>query len=95
MRWTLKPVQGEMSIRTRSRSVRRFVGNAKQIFENGGRPGKDPETEIKELHAKIGQKYAGGTFGSSDSVTGVSQSRSRTRPGPNKTKTSHLSGWLY
>ena len=34
---------------------KRLVGNAEQLFENGSRPGKDPETEIKELHAKIGQ----------------------------------------
>ena len=34
---------------------KRLVGNAEQLFENGSRPGKDPEAEIRELHAKIGQ----------------------------------------
>lgn len=34
---------------------KRLLDNADQIFENGSRNGKDPEAEIKELHAKIGQ----------------------------------------
>jgi transposase-like protein len=34
---------------------KRLLDNADQIFENGSRNGKDPEGEIKELHAKIGQ----------------------------------------
>ena len=34
---------------------KRLLDNAEQIFENGSRNGKDPEAEIKELHAKIGQ----------------------------------------
>jgi transposase len=34
---------------------KRLLGNAEQLFENGSRAGKDPEAEIKELHAKIGE----------------------------------------
>ena len=34
---------------------KRLLSQAEQIFENGNARGKDPETEIKELHAKIGQ----------------------------------------
>lgn len=34
---------------------KRLVGGAEQLFENGSRPGKDPEAAVKELHAKIGQ----------------------------------------
>ncbi len=33
---------------------KRLVANAQQLF-NGSRPGKDPQAEIKELHAKIGE----------------------------------------
>jgi len=34
---------------------KRLLSNAEQLFENGNRAGKDPEAEIKELHAKIGE----------------------------------------
>ena len=34
---------------------KRLLSQAEQIFENGNARGKDAETEIKELHAKIGQ----------------------------------------
>ena len=34
---------------------KRLLSNAEQLFENGSRAGKDPEAEIKELHAKIGE----------------------------------------
>jgi transposase len=34
---------------------KRLLANAGQLFENGTRRGKDPEAEIKELHAKIGE----------------------------------------
>jgi hypothetical protein len=31
------------------------VSQAEHLFENGNRGRKEPETEVKELHAKIGQ----------------------------------------
>jgi transposase len=34
---------------------KRLLSNAEQLFENGSQAGKDPETEIKELHVKIGE----------------------------------------
>jgi transposase-like protein len=34
---------------------KRLLSSAEQVFENGTSRGKDPESEIKELHAKIGQ----------------------------------------
>jgi transposase len=34
---------------------KRLLSDAEQLFENGNARGKDPEKEIKELHAKIGQ----------------------------------------
>jgi transposase-like protein len=34
---------------------KRLLSNAEQLFENGNRAGKDLESEIKELHAKIGE----------------------------------------
>jgi len=34
---------------------KRLQAGAEQIFENGNPRGKDPEAEIKKLHAKIGQ----------------------------------------
>ena len=34
---------------------KKLLSNAEQLFENGSRRGKDPEAEIKELHAKIGE----------------------------------------
>jgi transposase-like protein len=34
---------------------KRLLHNAEQLFENGTRATKDPEAEIKELHAKIGE----------------------------------------
>lgn len=34
---------------------KRLLRNAEQLFENGSRAAKDPEAEIKELHAKIGE----------------------------------------
>ena len=34
---------------------KRLLANAGQLFENGTHRGKDPEAEIKELHAKIGE----------------------------------------
>jgi transposase len=34
---------------------KRLLRNAEQLFENGSQRGKDPEAEIKELHAKIGE----------------------------------------
>ena len=34
---------------------KRLLESAEQLFENGARKGKDPEAELKELHAKIGQ----------------------------------------
>jgi transposase-like protein len=34
---------------------KRLQAGAEQIFENGNPRGKDPETEINKLHAKIGQ----------------------------------------
>jgi len=34
---------------------KRLLSDAEQLFENGIARGKDPEKEIKELHAKIGQ----------------------------------------
>jgi len=34
---------------------KKLLAGAEEIFENGSSKGKDPETEIKELHAKIGQ----------------------------------------
>jgi len=34
---------------------KRLLSGAEEIFENGNARGKDPEAEIKELHAKIGQ----------------------------------------
>lgn len=34
---------------------KRLLSSAEQVFENGTFTGKDPESEIKELHAKIGQ----------------------------------------
>ena len=33
----------------------RVVSQAEHLFENGNRGRKEPETEVKELHAKIGQ----------------------------------------
>lgn len=33
----------------------RVMHQAEHLFENGRRGGKDPEKEVKELHAKIGQ----------------------------------------
>jgi len=34
---------------------KRLLANAGQLFENSTHRGKDPEAEIKELHAKIGE----------------------------------------
>ena len=34
---------------------KKLLGNAEQLFENGNRSQKDSESEIKELHAKIGE----------------------------------------
>jgi len=34
---------------------KRLLSSAEQVFENGTSRGKDPESAIKELHAKIGQ----------------------------------------
>jgi transposase len=34
---------------------KRLLSNVEQLFENGSQRAKDPEAEIKELHAKIGE----------------------------------------
>ena len=40
----------------------RVVSEAEHLFENGHRGRKEPETEVKELHAKIGQLTMGEGF---------------------------------
>jgi len=34
---------------------KKLLRGAEQLFQNGSHRGKDPEGEVKELHAKIGQ----------------------------------------
>ena len=34
---------------------KQLLNNAEHIFENGATKGNEPETKIKELHAKIGE----------------------------------------
>lgn len=34
---------------------KKLLSGAEEIFENGNGRGKDPEAEIRQLHAKIGQ----------------------------------------
>ena len=34
---------------------KRLVAHAEQVFENGTHAAKDPDAQVKELHAKIGE----------------------------------------